>query len=102
MPTLLPQAFDIETACRIVGILGFLTYMFGFAALQLRWICGNGPLFSTINILAATLVLISLAVDFNLASALIQVSWITMGSFGLLLHRFGARDLQEQAVTVRN
>ncbi|QBF31271.1 hypothetical protein CFI11_08580 [Thalassococcus sp. S3] len=73
----------MEVLCRLAGLLGLATYLLGFAALQMRLICGNGAMFSILNILAATLVLIGLSVDFNLTSALIQISWIAIGLSGL-------------------
>ena len=75
-----------------VGILGFLTYMASFALLQARVIDGNGTTYCVMNILAASLVLVSLADAFNLASLLIQVSWITIGLTGLSLRLFWAKQ----------
>ena len=77
--------FDIITlpASQLIGIAGFLCYLGSFAALQFRLIDGNGVLYSLLNILAAALLLISLMEAFNLASVLIQVSWIVIGLTGL-------------------
>lgn len=66
-------------------MLGFLFYIGGFAALQLELLDGRGMAYSVVNILAAALVLISLAGEFNQASAMIQVSWVTIGLSGLCL-----------------
>lgn len=73
------------TLTQIFGLIGFVGYMAGFASQQLSIIDGDGKAYSVINIVSATLVLISLTEQFNLASALIQVSWIAIGSIGLLL-----------------
>jgi len=53
------------------------------AALQARVLDGNGSLYCLLNILAASLVLVSLTEAFNLASILIQISWITIGLVGI-------------------
>ncbi|MEL7272984.1 MAG: hypothetical protein AAGK33_06055 [Pseudomonadota bacterium] len=73
------------TIPQFVGLLGFLTYMGGFAAQQFGVIHGDSRAFSILNIVAASLVLVSLSEAFNLASALIQVGWITIAAIGLTL-----------------
>ncbi len=74
---------DASFAFKFLGILGFLLYAVGFAALQLQWIDGNSIAYSCASILAAMLVLVSLTADFNLASALIQIAWIIIGCCGV-------------------
>lgn len=76
-------AVDFDSLCRSVGVIGFLTYMAAFTALQMEWLDGHGLSYSALNVIAAALVLVGLAVDFNLASALIQVSWIGIGLTGM-------------------
>lgn len=66
-----------------VGILGFLVYIGAFGGVQFGVMDGNGALYSVCNILAASLVAISLIDAFNLASALIQGSWILISLCGL-------------------
>jgi len=68
---------------QVLGVGGFLFYIGSFSALQLRLIDGNGVLYCLLNIAAATLVLISLLEAFNLASVLINSSWILIGLIGL-------------------
>ena len=71
--------------CQLAGLAGFVLYIFSFSAVQFNWIDGNSAVFSITNIAAASLVAISLIADFNLASALIQGSWIVIGMAGLTL-----------------
>ena len=68
---------------QIVGVFGFFVYIASFALLQLRMIDGNSNLYSLLNIVGASLVLLSLMEAFNLASMLIQVSWIFIGIAGI-------------------
>ncbi|MDA9208459.1 hypothetical protein N9O61_06210, partial [Octadecabacter sp.] len=56
-----------------------------FAALQFNVIQGQGLMYPALNVLAASLVLASLTVEFNLASALIQISWIVIGCAGIFI-----------------
>lgn len=76
---------DTDLIYRISGLVGFFLYLSSFAALQFKWLDGQGLTYSLMNIAAAALVLISLTNEFNLASALIQISWIVIGCAGLLL-----------------
>jgi len=66
------------------GLLGFAGYLAGFGALQFGLLDGNGKTYAWINVIAASFVLISLYEAFNLASALIQVSWIIVGYVGIV------------------
>ncbi|PTX54028.1 hypothetical protein C8N43_2833 [Litoreibacter ponti] len=75
---------DAVSLYQIIGIAGFLAYMAGFAGLQLGLIDGNGTVYIWTNLVGASLVLISLLHAFNLASLLIQVSWIIIGLAGLI------------------
>lgn len=84
-------SLDFQGMFRALGVCGFLLYIGSFGALQLRLIDGNGALYTLLNIAAAALVLISLVYDFNLASALIQVSWVGIGVVGLALRMISQR-----------
>lgn len=72
---------SIFDAC---GLMGFAAYLGGFGALQFGALDGNGKAYAWINVVAASLVLISLYDAFNLASVLIQVSWIVIGYVGIV------------------
>ena len=77
----------------VSGLLGFAAYLGSFGALQFGLLDGNGKTFAWINVFAASLVLISLYDAFNLASALIQISWIIIGYVGIV-RRSGHRDTE--------
>ncbi|MDD9910882.1 MAG: hypothetical protein OXR62_14485 [Ahrensia sp.] len=79
---------------QLFGLAGFATYIGGFTAIQFGLIDGNSRLYSAISILAASLVLASLMEHFNLASALIQVSWITIGCGGIIWKTVSAKRTQ--------
>lgn len=75
---------DLNTFCQTVGVVGYLIYMFSFLALQCGKLDGNGNTYTLIVIIAAFCVLVGLTAAFNLASALIQISWIIIGFAGVL------------------
>ena len=70
----------------IAGIAGVAVYLGSYAALQLGKLHGQGYAYAGLNTLAASLVLVSLIKSFNLSSAMIQVSWITISVVGIGRH----------------
>jgi hypothetical protein len=75
-----------------LGHLGAAFYVGSYAALQSGLIRGSSYTYAILNLIAATLLLISLTHAFNAASAVIQVFWILISIVGitrifLLTHR---------------
>jgi len=90
------QAYPI--LLQAVGIIGFLTYMIGFALVQSEKICGNGIAYPASKVFAATCVLVSLVGAFNLASCLIQLSYIAIGLYGIGVRRQKPRPENSNAL----
>lgn len=78
------QYFSGIGPLQLIGVLGFILYMTSFGGIQFGWIDGNGVFYTICNVVAASLVAVSLIPEFNLSSALIQGSWICIGLFGLV------------------
>jgi len=76
---------------QVIGMIGFLVYIFAFGCVQLGYLDGNSLSYSLYNVLAASLVAISLIAEFNLASAFIQGSWILIGLTGALRRSLSGR-----------
>ncbi len=74
------------------GVCGFLVYFLAFSSVQFSLLNGNSAAYSLLNVVAASLVSVSLMAEFNLSSALIQTSWIAIGLIGLTLR--GLRSLK--------
>ncbi len=72
-----------EQLFHIAGYAGVACYITAYALLQANLIRGSGYSYTLLNLLAATLVLISLSVAFNMASAMIQSIWIVLSLYGL-------------------
>ena len=66
------------------GFLGVALYLGSYAALQLQLLDSKGIIYPFLNFLAASCVLISLSESFNMSSAIIQISWITISSYGII------------------
>lgn len=90
------------TLYQLCGYAGVAFYIGSYAALQFGLIGGRGYLYAFLNMLAASLVLISLAEAFNLFSAIIQTTWITISVVGItrayLLHRVIRFSADEQRI----
>lgn len=67
----------------VLGMAGVAVYLGSYAALQTGLLKGQTYTYAALNILAASLVLVSLSRDFNLAAAAIQVSWIAISAAGI-------------------
>lgn len=67
-----------------VGILGVVGYIGAYFALQAGIIRGQGYLYAGLNAGSATLILLSLSQDFNLASAAVQIAFIAVSIFGMV------------------
>lgn len=68
----------------ISGIVGVVIYIGSYFSLQAGLIRGQGYLYAGLNATAATCVLLSLIEDFNLSSALIQITFIAISCFGMV------------------
>ena len=66
-----------------LGILGVGFYISSYLLLQVGLLRGSSYTYTAMNLLGASLVLLSLMSAFNLASAIIQVTWIVISLFGL-------------------
>ena len=69
-----------------VGNLGVLVLMVAYLLLQLNKL-SNGLVYSVLNALGASLIVISLLVNFNLSAFLIEVFWILISFVGIYRHR---------------
>jgi len=65
------------------GYLGVAIYLGAYICLQLGYIRGSGYRYASLNMFAAIFVLVSLSANFNLASAIIQGSWVLISLVGI-------------------
>ena len=68
----------------MVGLMGASVYALGYSRVQFDRLDGNSPVYSLMQLIAACLVLFSLAFHFNVASITIQVFFITASIVGLI------------------
>lgn len=77
------ESFSTTQIFNAAGLAGLVVYLGSYSLLQMGVLCGNGYAYATLNLCAASLVLLSLTVAFNLSSAIIQISWILISIFGI-------------------
>ena len=77
------SALTNQLLLQLVGVAGFIFYLLAYGLLQVGRTSGRSYSYVLLNLLAASLVLISLIHQFNLASLLIQISWIVISIVGL-------------------
>ena len=68
---------------QVAGYGGVAFYLGSYGLLQLGVLRGNSYTYAALNLLAAALVLVSLFRNWNLFSAIIQISWITLSVIGI-------------------
>jgi len=83
-----PEIFDLA------GVSGTIVFVLAYAALQTGLIRGSGYFYALLNIIAASLVLVSLYKAFNLSVALLQTSWILISVVGILRVFFLTRAIR--------
>ncbi|PWJ18074.1 cyclic nucleotide-binding domain-containing protein [Jannaschia seohaensis] len=75
--TLPPGLFNLA------GMIGVGFYLGSYLLLQAAVIKGTGYLYPALNLTASALVLVSLVTNFNLYSAIVQISWIVISLGGM-------------------
>jgi hypothetical protein len=74
-----------------VGNLGVLLVLGSYLGLQLGRLDSRGPAYSACNAVGAVLLLVSLTVNFNLSSVIIEIFWLAISLLGLWRHRRARR-----------
>lgn len=70
-----------------VGNVGVLLVLGAYLGLQLGRLDSQGPAFSACNAVGAVLLLVSLTVNFNLSSVIIEIFWLAISVIGLWRYR---------------
>lgn len=65
-----------------IGISGVLIIVFAYILMQIDRMDPKGFLFSLLNSIGAIFILISLIYDWNLASFIMEVIWLTLSLYG--------------------
>ncbi|MDA0378053.1 MAG: hypothetical protein O3C45_02780 [Bacteroidetes bacterium] len=69
----------------VVGTLGVTIIILAYAATQARRLKPEQLLYSLANLIGAAMTLVSLIYNFNLASVIIEIFWILISLWGIVL-----------------
>ena len=67
----------------LVGNVGVVLLMMAYLALQLNKLSSHGLTYSLLNLVGASLIIISLLVNFNLSAFVIEVFWVLISFIGI-------------------
>ena len=79
----------------VVGLLGTLLILFAYFLMQARRLHGNGIVYQLLNAIGAAAIIVSLYYAFNLASMLLEIAWLLISLYGIVVgfrHRREPRD----------
>lgn len=83
----------------IVGIIGTLMVLLAFFLLQARKLHGNGAVYQLLNAFGAAAIIVSLVYEFNLASMVLEIAWLLISIYGLVVGFRHRRDAREAAAS---
>lgn len=71
----------------LAGFIGVVLIVIAYLFLQLNKLSSSAPIYSLLNALGASLVMVSLLFNFNLSAFLMEAFWFLISLFGLLRTR---------------
>jgi len=83
----------------IVGIIGTLMVLLAFFLLQARKLHGNGAVYQLLNAFGAAAIIVSLVYEFNLASMVLEIAWLLISIYGLVVGFRYRRDARGTAAS---
>ena len=67
----------------LTGLIGAVLLMIAYLMLQLNKLSSDGLAYSLVNAIGASLIVVSLLVNFNLSAFIIEVFWILISFVGI-------------------
>ncbi len=67
-----------------LGMVGMACVVFAYLAVERDWFDNKEVKFYVVNLIGAILLLISLLINFNLGSFVIEIFWITISIMGII------------------
>jgi multidrug transporter EmrE-like cation transporter len=81
----------------LVGNIGVVVLMIAYLMLQLNKLNSNGLAYSLLNAIGASLIVISLFVNFNLSAFIMEVFWVLISLVGIYRY-FRLKSLRSQTL----
>ena len=74
----------LDTVISGLGVAGAAMIIVAYFANQQGWMATSGWLYSSVNLLGALLILLSLSVAWNLAAAVMELFWALISLYGIV------------------
>ena len=81
----------------LVGNVGVVVLMIAYLMLQLNKLRSDGLAYSVLNAIGASLIIVSLVVDFNLSALLMEIFWVLISFVGIYRY-FRLKALRSQTL----
>ena len=75
--------FSLSGIGHVIGVAGMAFVVFAYFAVERGWVDNKDVKFYVINLIGAVLLLISLLINFNLGSFVIEIFWIIISLNGI-------------------
>jgi hypothetical protein len=72
------------TIFQMIGIIGVILCLCAYTLNLMQRLATDSPLYPAVNAVSSVMILASLADDFNLASAMMEGSWLCVSLFGVM------------------
>jgi len=81
----------------LIGNIGVVMLIIAYLMLQLDKIRSDGLAYSVLNVIGASLIILSLLVNFNLSALMMEVFWVLISFVGIYRY-FRLKALQSQTL----
>ena len=78
--------FSLQNIGHAIGMVGMACVVFAYFAVERDWLDNKNVRFYVINLVGAILLLMSLLINFNLGSFVIEIFWIAISVMGIINH----------------
>lgn len=79
-----PDLLSLSGIGHVIGVVGMVCVVFAYLAVERGWVDNKDVKFYVINLIGAVLLLISLLINFNLGSFVIEIFWIIISINGIV------------------
>lgn len=69
----------------IIGLAGMLVTLLAYFLLQARKLHGNGVVYQLMNAVGSAAIIVSLFYAFNLPAMILEVAWLAISIYGLVV-----------------
>lgn len=69
----------------IIGLAGMLVTLLAYFLLQARKLHGNGVIYQLMNAVGSAAIIVSLFYAFNLPAMILEVAWLAISIYGLVV-----------------